>query len=100
MVTERFMADIQIQKLRGFGGKLGSEICTLLDVKTCGQVQQIPLEDICGIFQSNGKYIWEMARGIDHEEIKVRYTTNSIGSGRNFLGVDKIVKRVQVLCLF
>ena len=94
--TECFMSDVSVRKLRGFGGKLGSEICMLLDVKTCGQVQQIPLRDLKDIFQDNAKYIWEMVRGIDNEEVKTRYTTNSIGSGRNFMGVDSIVKRVQV----
>ena len=65
-------------------------------IQTCGQIQQIPLEQIRGIFGEQAQYIWEMARGIDKEDVKKRYTTNSIGSGRNFMGVDSIVKRVQV----
>ena len=96
--TESFMADIKVRKLRGFGGKLGQEICMLLDVETCGQIQQLQLDQIRGVFGEQAQYIWEMARGIDQEEVKTRYTTNSIGSGRNFMGVDSIVKRVQGSC--
>jgi hypothetical protein len=71
------------------------DVCRLLDVTTCGQVQQIPLADIQNFFLDTSKFIWEMVRGIDNEIIKIRYTTASIGSGRNFLGKERIVKQVQ-----
>ena len=60
--TERFMADIQIRKLRGFGGKLGDQICERFDATTCGQIQQVALEEIQQSFGQSAEYIWEMVR--------------------------------------
>ena len=92
-----YFKTVPIRKLRGLGGKLGADLCSQFNVQYCGQVDDISDSHLRAAFgYSEASFIRDMSRGIDEEPIKIRYAAESCGSGRNFLGVDTIVKTMQV----
>lgn len=92
-----YFETVPIQKLRGLGGKLGHELCVNFGISKCGELDNVSDQQLKAVFDdSTAKWIRDMCRGHDEEPIKIRYIADSCGSGRNFLGVDSIVKVVQV----
>ena len=92
-----YFETVPIQKLRGLGGKLGHELCVNFGISKCGELDNVTDQQLKSVFDdSTAKWIRDMCRGHDEEPIKIRYIADSCGSGRNFLGVDSIVKVVQV----
>ena len=92
-----YFEQVPIQKLRGLGGKLGHELCVNFGITKCGELNNVTDQQLKAVFDdSTAKWIRDMCRGHDDEPIKIRYIADSCGSGRNFLGVDSIVKVVQV----
>lgn len=84
-------AKTNIGKVRGLGGKLGLQIREKLAVDTMLQLQNVPKEGICAVFgQKTGEWIHDLANGNDDEPVTSRMMNKSIGSGKNFNGLQKM----------
>ena len=92
--VDEYFKTVPIRKLRGLGGKLGAELCANFGVDLCGHVSNIGDQQLVAAFgQSEATFIRDMSNGRDEEPVKLRLAAESCGSGRNFLGRDKISQR-------
>ncbi|XP_031396197.1 DNA polymerase eta isoform X2 [Punica granatum] len=76
-----------IKKMKQLGGKLGSSLQTDLGVNTVGDLWQFSegkLQERYGI--NTGTWLWNIARGINGEEVEGRLLPKSHGSGKTFPG--------------
>ena len=95
--VDEYFKTVPIRKLRGLGGKLGVELCANFNIQLCGQVANITDAQLERVFgRSEAQFIRDMSKGKDDEPVKLRLTAESCGSGRNFLGRDKIIKLEQL----
>lgn len=84
-------AKTNIAKVRGLGGKLGQEIRAQFAVETMLQLQNVPKEMICAAYgQKTGQWIHDLANGNDDEPVTSRMLNKSVGSGKNFNGLQKM----------
>ena len=88
---------VKIGKVRGLGGKLGDSVCESLQVETMGDLAKLSLNDIQVHFdQKTALWLWNIARGVDNEEVKERDLAKSIGCGKNFRGPEILDTREKV----
>ena len=64
-----FLKDLDIIKIPGIGKK--SRIYFFKHgIKTIGDIINSPLEKMIALFGKHGKWVWEVANGFDHREVK------------------------------
>lgn len=84
-------AQTPIGKVRGLGGKLGQELKVQFGIETMLQLQKVPkylLEAAYG--QKTSHWIRELGNGNDNEPVTSRIVNKSVGSGKNFNGLQKM----------
>jgi len=86
---------LPIGRLKGLGGKFGQQVCAALNVKTIGDLSNIPLTKLEATFPPTAadnievpvaKYLFSIARGICTEEVSERTVEKSMSSGKTFRG--------------
>ncbi|KAL9236000.1 hypothetical protein vseg_010715 [Gypsophila vaccaria] len=82
-----FLGPWPIKKMKQLGGKLGDSLQIDLGIKTVGELLQFSEQKLQERFGFNtGTWLWNIARGIDGEEVKGRILPKSHGSGKTFPG--------------
>ncbi|XP_024925031.1 DNA polymerase eta isoform X3 [Ziziphus jujuba] len=85
--VEGVLDSLPIKKMKQLGGKLGSSLQTDLGVFTVGDLLQFSEEKLQERYGFNtGTWLWNIARGINGEEVQGRLLTKSHGSGKTFPG--------------
>ncbi|XP_050234374.1 DNA polymerase eta isoform X2 [Mercurialis annua] len=85
--VKELLDPLPIKKMKQLGGKLGSSLQCDLGVNTVGDLLQFSeekLQDRYGI--NTGTWLWNIARGINGEEVQGRLLPKSHGSGKSFPG--------------
>uniref|UniRef100_A0A2P2IPL1 DNA polymerase eta n=1 Tax=Rhizophora mucronata TaxID=61149 RepID=A0A2P2IPL1_RHIMU len=78
---------LPIKKMKQLGGKLGTSLQNDLNVNTVGDLLQFSEEKLQDLYGTNtGTWLWNIARGISGEEVRVRLLPRSHGSGKLFTG--------------
>lgn len=73
-----FMRDVPFKKIRNLGGKLGSEVGEDLDIQNANELWKYSVDDLQDRFgNSTGLYLYNICRGIDHEEGNALYLYTS-----------------------
>ncbi|KAK4772179.1 hypothetical protein SAY86_013954 [Trapa natans] len=81
------LASFPIKKMKQLGGKLGSSLQTDLCVNTVGDLWQFSEEKLQEHYGINtGTWLWNIARGINGDEVEGRLLPKSHGSGKTFPG--------------
>lgn len=81
---ESFMSDLPIRKLWGVGPKTAERISSL-GYKTCGQLQQLALDEMVTRFGPTwGPELLRLCRGIDEREVQTERTRKSMSVERTF----------------
>ena len=71
---------IPIGKVRGLGGKLGDSVMETYNAKTMGDLSKVSLLNLRKHFdEKTTSWLYNLAKGIDHEEVKERDLPKSIG---------------------
>ena len=84
-----YFQTIGIHKVRGLGGKLGEEIAEKLHCRTMGDLAQISILDLRRHFdEKTTTWLFHLARGVEHEEVKERDLPKSIGCSKMFRGPE------------
>ncbi|GLU08634.1 hypothetical protein SLE2022_255340 [Rubroshorea leprosula] len=81
------LGSLPIRKMKQLGGKLGVALQVDLGVNNVGDLLQFPeakLQEHYGV--NTGTWLWNIARGIDGEEVEGRLLPKSHGSGKSFPG--------------
>ena len=104
--VKEIMDSTKIEKVRNFGGKLGSEIKSKLKVEFCGEIcSKYSLNDISKYFcEETANWVYSLGRGVDHEIVTNRTDVKSVGCSKMFLGKSMIkmkgeaVKWIGYMC--
>lgn len=80
-------ATLPIHKLRNLGGKLGQDIQDLLQVEVVADLLRFSQDQLTSQFgHKTGTWLYQLVRGVDHEQVTPRKLALSIGCGKNFRG--------------
>ncbi|TKY59712.1 DNA polymerase eta [Spatholobus suberectus] len=103
--VEGLLASLPIKKMKHLGGKLGSSLQSDLGVNTVGDLLQFSEEKLQQWYGINtGTWLWNIARGINGEEVEGRLLPKSHGSGKTFPGpqalktIDSVQHWLNKLC--
>ena len=78
--VKSFFNKVKINKVRGLGGKLGEAITETFHIETMAQLAQLSILDLRRHFdEKTTTWLFNLARGIEHEEVKERDLAKSIG---------------------
>ncbi|KAJ6808855.1 DNA polymerase eta isoform X1 [Iris pallida] len=81
------LATFPVKKMKQLGGKLGSALQSELGVNTVGDLLHFPEEKLQEHYGINtGSWLWNIARGINGEEVEGRILPKSHGCGKTFPG--------------
>jgi DNA polymerase-4 len=78
---------LPVRKLTGIGSKTESVLNEKFKVKTIGQLQGIPLDELISVFHTYGKFLYNVSRGIDNSGVITeidREDAKSIGNSITF----------------
>jgi DNA polymerase IV (DinB-like DNA polymerase) len=78
-----FLAPLQVSKISGVGKK-GSEILHRIGISTIGDLAKTDPLRIIEIFGKNGTRLWQVAHGVDYEEVVTDYSMKSVSSETTF----------------
>ncbi|KAL3523149.1 hypothetical protein ACH5RR_015983 [Cinchona calisaya] len=85
--VKKLLETLPIKKMKQLGGKLGTSLQTNLGVETVGDLLQFPEEKLQELFGINtGTWLWNIARGINGEDVEGRLLPKSHGAGKTFPG--------------
>lgn len=85
--VKRLLESLPIKKMKHLGGKLGTSLQTDLGVNTVGDLLKFSEEKLQERFGINtGTWLWNIARGINGEEVQGRLLPKSHGAGKSFPG--------------
>ncbi|XP_052504815.1 DNA polymerase eta [Budorcas taxicolor] len=88
---------VPINKVRKLGGKLGASVIEILGVEYMGELTQFSESQLQSHFgERNGSWLYAMCRGIEHDPVKPRPITKTIGCSKNFPGKTALSTRFQV----
>ena len=74
---DNFMMNLPVRKLFGVGPKM-EERLHLLNIKTCADLQRYRQDELIEKFSSQGKRLYELARGIDERPVNPERVRKSI----------------------
>jgi len=95
-VNELFQ-QINISKVRGLGGKLGESVMETFNITSMGDLAKLSLINLRRHFdEKTTNWLYNLARGIDHEEVQERELPKSIGCSKNFRGPEMLDTRDKV----
>ncbi|XP_060259182.1 DNA polymerase eta isoform X2 [Ovis aries] len=88
---------VPINRVRNLGGKLGASVIEILGVEYMGELTQFSESQLQSHFgERNGSWLYAMCRGIEHDPVKPRPITKTIGCSKNFPGKTALSTRFQV----
>ncbi|XP_061254247.1 DNA polymerase eta isoform X1 [Bos javanicus] len=88
---------VPISKIRNLGGKLGASVIEILGVEYMGELTQFSEPQLQSHFgERNGSWLYAMCRGIEHDPVKPRPITKTLGCSKNFPGKTALSTRDQV----
>ncbi len=95
--VKSYFATVNLNKVRGLGGKLGDAISEALECQTMGELAQISILDLRRHFdEKTTTWLFNLARGVEHEEVKERDLPKSIGCSKNFRGKELLDTRAKM----
>ncbi|KAG9049339.1 DNA-directed DNA polymerase eta rad30 [Tulasnella sp. UAMH 9824] len=89
-----FLRYMPFQKIRFLGGKLGEALADEFGAKTVGDVLSVSLDDMQRKFGEESIWVYNILRGIDHNEVKEKVATKSMLASKNVR--PNITKPVEV----
>jgi nucleotidyltransferase/DNA polymerase involved in DNA repair len=98
---EKLFHPLPLGRISGLGGKFGENVGNLLSIKTVGELSQVSMSNLVSALkgdQKTARFLFDIARGICHDEVTPRCKPKSIASGKTFRGPLAIhVKDTQKL---
>lgn len=95
--VKALLASLPVKKMKQLGGKLGSSLQIDLGVNTVGDLLQFTEEKLQECYGINtGTWLWNIARGINGEEVEDRLLPKSHGCGKTFPGPQALRTNASV----
>lgn len=80
---DEFMRDLPVGRLWGVGPKMKARLATF-GIHTCGELRRLDKIELARRFGSWGLELHELARGIDHREVRTERIRKSLSSENTF----------------
>ncbi|XP_057323568.1 DNA polymerase eta-like [Microplitis mediator] len=78
-------SSLPINRIRSLGGKIGKEVVESLGCNVMADLLKFSQQDLQKHFdEKTGSKLYNIARGIDHEQVTPRLICKSIGASKNF----------------
>ncbi|XP_063995561.1 DNA polymerase eta-like [Diachasmimorpha longicaudata] len=78
---------IPVNKVRNLGGKIGKQLMENFDCRVMADLMRFSQQELMKTFdEKTAKWLFNIARGIDHELVTPRLTCKSIAASKNFFG--------------
>lgn len=98
-VPELF-STLSINKIRNLGGKIGMAIVEKLNCNVMSDLLCFSLDQLEKQFdKKTAMWLFNIARGIDNEQVKSRLIPKSIGASKNFWG-EEVITEIQKVIYF
>jgi len=82
--VDEFLKELPLRRIWGVGPK-SSEKLRQLGYETCGQLQQVPLPELIGLFKSSwGHELYKLCRGEDERPVESRQQRKSMSTETTF----------------
>ncbi|XP_044009993.1 DNA polymerase eta-like [Aphidius gifuensis] len=95
-VPELF-STLSVNKIRNLGGKIGMAIVEKLNCNVMSDLLCFSMDQLEKQFdKKTAMWLFNIARGIDHEQVKSRLISKSIGASKNFWG-EEVITEIQKL---
>jgi len=99
-----FVRELPVEKIWGVGKRTAEKIHAI-GVKTCGDLQEIPLVELDRRFGKFGQGLYDLSRGIDHRRVNPNRERKSVSNERTFRedlrtpeeGLEKLAPLVEEL---
>ncbi|CAH1179620.1 unnamed protein product [Phaedon cochleariae] len=89
--------DLPIKKIKSLGGKFGNALAEELNISMMGELIKFSEKELIKKFDAkNGKWLYNIARGIDFDPVTTRLTSKSIGCCKRFPGNNCLRRPEQV----
>ena len=100
---DSLMQELDVNDVRGLGGKLGDALIQRTNVKKAKDIQTIDLETLCSMFgDKTGPWIYKICRGIDEEPVKSNLKQKSLLACKSFTtpvqNIHDMKPWVNILC--
>ncbi|KAK3943986.1 hypothetical protein QBC46DRAFT_252917 [Diplogelasinospora grovesii] len=83
--AQNFLSGFKLTKIRNLGGKLGEQVCMAFMTDMVVELLKVPIEQCRHRFgDDTGTWIYNVIRGVDHNEVNPRTQINSILSAKSF----------------
>ena len=83
----RLLEPLPVFKLKGLGGQFGGQVCSDLKVQTVGELAECSIARLTSLYgEKSGRWVYNLARGIDDGEVAARRVPKSISCGKTFRG--------------
>ena len=80
---QAFLDPLPVGRLWGIG-KVTGQVFEQLDVRTIGQLRQMPLATLNDLFRTSGEHYWQLAHGIDDRQVVPDRKAKSISNETTF----------------
>ncbi|XP_059483876.1 DNA polymerase eta [Neocloeon triangulifer] len=88
---------LPVKKVRHLGGKLGDVLVEKLGITYMCELEKFSEAELCQKFeQKNGQWLYNIARGIDHEQVESRLIPKSIGCCKRFPGKTSLKTKQEI----
>ncbi|CAN0453750.1 unnamed protein product, partial [Laminaria digitata] len=95
--VEAVFRTLPVEKVKGWGGKLGVKIMEKLGVSTAGEVASVGPADLRRVLgDEEGWRAWEKSKGVDRDPVKARSAPKSIGCSKTFPGRAKLTSFSEI----
>ncbi|KAK9812531.1 hypothetical protein WJX73_006603 [Symbiochloris irregularis] len=92
------LESLPVSKLRQLGGKFGNSVMSKLGISTVGELATFSLAKLDAHFgEQNARWLHNLARGFDEEEVQQRTLPKSLSCGKTFQGPNTLRKLEPVL---
>lgn len=78
-----FLRPLRVDQLWGIGKKT-TAILNSMNIFTIGDIAKRPKEELISAFGKNGEWFWQMAHGIDENEVSTEHEVKSISNETTF----------------
>ena len=78
-----FVLELPVSRINGVG-RVTTEKLRKMGVETCGDLQQVPIEDLAKRFGKYGPRLAELAQGVDNRDVKTSRIRKSISVERTY----------------
>ncbi|XP_023026507.1 DNA polymerase eta [Leptinotarsa decemlineata] len=95
--VELLYKDLSVKKIKSLGGKFGDLLSEELQISNMGELIRFSEKELIKRFdEKNGKWLFNIARGIDLDPVTTRLVSKSIGCCKRFPGVNCLTTQDDV----